>query len=131
MNILFIHQNSPGQFVHLANKLSNLGHQVQFLGLNFYDSIGIESHVYTIDRESTDRIHPWLIDFESQIIRAEGVLNYARKLRINGYIPDVIYFHPGWGEGIFLNYVWPESKKIAYCEYYYNAKNFDVNLSHS
>jgi glycosyltransferase involved in cell wall biosynthesis len=126
MNFLFIHQNSPGQFVHLAKKLSSLGHQVRFLSLVPYPSSQNETFVYSITRQSTENIHPWMIDFESQLIRAEGVLNYTRNLRNAGYSPDVIYFHPGWGEAFFLNLIWPDCKKIAYCEYYYNVNNFDV-----
>ena len=126
MNILFIHQNSPGQFVHLAKKLSSIGYQVRFLSLVPYLSSENETFVYSIARQSTDNIHPWMIDLESQLIRAEGVLNHARNLNVTGYKPDVIYFHPGWGEAIFINQIWPDCKKIAYCEYYYNANNFDV-----
>lgn len=128
MNILFIHQNAPGQFVHLAKKLSSLGHRVNFLSLVPYPSSENEAFVYSIARQSTSNIHPWMIDLESQLIRAEGVLNYARNLKAAGYVPDLIYFHPGWGEAIFVNQVWPDCKKIAYCEYYYNAYNFDVGF---
>lgn len=128
MNILFIHQNPPGQFIYLANKLSSDGHKVSFLGISKFNHLSIDSHIYFPQKESTPNIHSWLIDFESQVIRGESVLNYARNLKNAGYSPDLIYFHPGWGEALFINEIWPKAKKIAYCEYYYNAIGFDIGF---
>lgn len=34
MNILFVHQNFPGQFRHVAPELARLGHRVVALGVN-------------------------------------------------------------------------------------------------
>ncbi|NDH84599.1 MAG: hypothetical protein EBY65_06960, partial [Acidimicrobiia bacterium] len=30
------------------------------------------------------------------------------KLRQQGFSPDVIVAHPGWGESLFLKEVWPK-----------------------
>ena len=38
-----------------------------------------------------------------------------------GYVPDVIFGHSGWGETLFLKEVWPEAKLLIYAEFYYRG----------
>jgi glycosyltransferase involved in cell wall biosynthesis len=45
-----------------------------------------------------------------------------------GYVPDVIFGHSGWGETLFLKEVWPETKMIAYAEFYYKGRGADVGF---
>lgn len=45
-----------------------------------------------------------------------------------GYSPDVIIAHPGWGESLFLKEVWPNAKLLIFCEYYYRHKGQDTGF---
>ena len=75
MNILFIHQNFPGQFKHLAPELANKGHNVSalFPKRDVPSSWrGVSLKLYNIDRGNSDAIHPLMLDLESKIIRAEA-----------------------------------------------------------
>ena len=45
--ILFIHQNFPGQFVHLAVELARLGHEVVALGITGRALPGVNFVRYT------------------------------------------------------------------------------------
>jgi hypothetical protein len=46
MNVLFVHQNFPGQFKHLAPHLARAGHRVQALGIEGPGLPGIELRRY-------------------------------------------------------------------------------------
>lgn len=131
MNILFVHQNFPGQFKHLAPALVAEGHRVIAMAMRkdappSWDGIPVIA-VHS-RRGSSPGIHPWLTDFETKVIRGEAVFHAARKLRAKGFIPDVIVAHPGWGESLFLKEVWPEAKLGLYCEFHYQAQGADTGF---
>ena len=136
MNILFIHQNFPGQFKFLAPALVQQGHNVhamtmQKLATDATGSAtaqGVTLTPYEPSMGSTANIHPWVVDFESKIIRAEGCFRAALKLKAQGFTPDVIIAHPGWGESLFLKEVWPDAKLGIYCEFFYNPQGADVDF---
>ena len=131
MNILFIHQNFPGQFKFLAPALVQQGHQVRALLVNKTDAQtweGVTLVPYQTQRGSTPAIHPWLIDFETKTIRGEACFRAALALKDGGFTPDVIIAHPGWGESLFLKEVWPSAKLGIYCEFYYHARGADMGF---
>jgi len=131
MNILFIHQNFPGQFKHLAPALVKAGHTVTALILTKTDAKqwnGVRLVSYCLNRGNAKEAHPWTVDFESKVIRGEACLKAALALKDQGYIPEVILAHPGWGESLFLKEVWPEAKLKLYCEFFYRARGADVNF---
>lgn len=133
MKILFIHQNFPAQFKYLAPALVNCGHDVSALRLdkNSKPEInwsGVRIFSYTPLRSSTQGIHPLVSDFETKIIRSEGVLLCAKELKTNGLYPDLIVSHPGWGETMFIKKVWPAAKLSIYCEFYYSSTGSDVGF---
>lgn len=129
MNILFIHQNFPGQFKHLAPALLARGHKVTVLTPSDRPvPAGVALVRYAIDRGNTPELHPWLLDTESKVIRGQAAYRAALNLKANGYAPDLIVAHPGWGESLFLKTVWPKTKLLAYCEYFYGASGSEVNF---
>ena len=122
MNILFIHQNFPGQFKHLAVALVDQGHSVVSLTLRVKKPTtwnGVRLIPYTIKRKQGTGIHPWLVDMDTKVIRAESCFLAAQTLEAEGFTPDIIIAHPGWGESMFLADVWPEAKIGLYCELYH------------
>ena len=131
MRVLFIHQNFPGQFKSLAPALVEAGHEVCALTLRKFDGNkwqGISVLNYSTKRVSSKNIHPWLIDFESKIIRGEACYEAAKEIKDQGYSPEVIIAHHGWGESLFLKEVWPEAKLAIYCEFYYAPRGLDVGF---
>ena len=131
MNILFIHQNFPGQFKHLAPALVRAGHSVTALILAKTEAKqwnGVRLVSYSLSRGNAKEAHPWTVDFESKVIRGEACLKAALTLKNQGYSPDVIVAHPGWGESLFLKEVWPEAKLKLYCEFFYHARGADVGF---
>ncbi|MBA85917.1 glycosyltransferase family 4 protein [Thalassobius sp. S69A] len=122
MKILFIHQNFPGQFKHLAPALAAQGHQCVALTLRVKEPgtwQGVRVLPYRLTRKQGTGIHPWVQDFDTKVIRAEACFAAALKLRDQGFTPDIIVGHPGWGETMFLRDVWPSARIGLYCELYH------------
>ncbi len=129
MHILFVHQNFPAQFKHLAPVLAaEPANRVVAMVMRSKMPDrwkGVEMVSYQASQGSTAGVHPWALDFETKIIRAEACLLAALQLRERGFVPDLIIAHPGWGESMFLKEVWPSAKLAIYCEFYYHAEGAD------
>ena len=109
MKFLFVHQNFPGQFKHLAPALVENGHEVFALTIKEaspYVWQGVKVVPYNLHRGNSAGVHPWLLDMESKIIRAEACSKASEKLKNIGFFPDKIIAHPGWGESLCLNEIW-------------------------
>ena len=122
MNILFIHQNFPGQYKHLAPALAKAGHRCVALTLRVKEPTtwqGVQIVPYAIKRRSGQGVHPWVVDFETKVIRAEACYRAARAMRDQGFTPDIIVAHPGWGESMYLRDVWPTARIGLYYELYH------------
>ncbi len=132
MNILFIHQNFPGQYKHLAPLLAAKGHQCVSLTLRVKEPTewkGVKVLPYALPERAGQQVHPWLLDLDTKVTRGHACFMAARKLRDKGFTPDLILAHPGWGEPMFLHDVWPSARIGLYCELYHRAEyphlNFD------
>lgn len=131
MNILFIHQNFPGQFKYLAPALVQRGHRVVATTMQKPQAPtwqGVQLVPYVASRGTTPNVHPWVSDFETKAIRGEACFRAAQKLKSEGFTPDLIVAHPGWGESLFLKDVWPQAKLAIYCEFFYHSQGADVGF---
>ncbi|MEL7012936.1 MAG: glycosyltransferase family 4 protein [Pseudomonadota bacterium] len=126
MKILFIHQNFPGQFKHLAHALAAQGHECVALTLRVKETTmwnGVQVIPYQIMERSNQSTHPWVLDFDTKVTRAHACFSAARNLKNRGFEPDIILAHPGWGEAMFLKDVWPTARIGLYCELYHLASH--------
>lgn len=130
MKILLVHQNFPGQFKHLTKALiGDPANDVVAFTMNHCPTIkGLKLVKYSASKGSSPDIHPWVADTEAKVIRGEAALRAAQRLDASGFSPDVIIAHPGWGESLFLKQVWPQSKLIIYCEFYYGVEGTDIGF---
>jgi glycosyltransferase involved in cell wall biosynthesis len=131
MNLLLIHQNFPGQFKHLAPALVKNGHRVVAMPMKSQAPShwqGVALHPYMPRRGSTPGIHPWAVDFETKTVRAEACFWAALALQHEGFTPDAILAHHGWGESLFLKEVWPKARLGIYAEFYYLNDGADTNF---
>lgn len=122
MKILFIHQNFPGQYKHLAPLLAREGHDCVALTLRVDKPVnwqGVRVRPYTLPERKAQNTHPWLLDLDTKVTRAEACYHAAIRLREAGFTPDLILAHPGWGESLFLRDVWPGARLALYCELYH------------
>ncbi|MEI7612748.1 MAG: glycosyltransferase family 4 protein [Betaproteobacteria bacterium] len=133
MKILFVHQNFPGQYLHLARHLaSDPGNQViaitQRSGVNLP---GIQTMVYQPHRKVTPHQHPYLRDSEAGVLNAQAVARAALALKKSGFIPDVMVGHNGWGEIWYLKDVFPKTPLLGYFEFFYRMDGADVGFDPS
>lgn len=134
--ILFVHQNYPGQFRHLAPALALQGCEV--VGLR-QGQVGnqppLPTHIQDVklvgwqaERVTTLTAHPWVHDTETKLIRAEAAAKACEQLQRNGWNPDLVVGHPGWGELLFLRHIWPNVPQLHFLEFHYAAQGLDVGF---
>jgi glycosyltransferase involved in cell wall biosynthesis len=135
MNFLFVHQNFPGQYKHLApafsndksNKVFSISEErPQFIP--WYKKNHINYCFYAKPEDGGAETHRYVRAFEGQIRRGQAVARICTKIKKLGFVPDIVCAHPGWGEALFLKDVFPDSKLLSFCEFYYGGNstlNFD------
>ena len=131
MRLLFVHQNFPGQYVHLATHYAaRPGNQVVALGhkdhaLRRARIPGVQLWGYGFQDETARA-------FETPAVRAirrgQAVARAALQLRQRGFRPDVIFAHIGWGEALFLKDLFPAARVLLYCEFFYRARGADLGF---
>jgi glycosyltransferase involved in cell wall biosynthesis len=126
--ILFIHQNFPGQFLHAASALVRLGHSVTALSVNGAGLPGVRCIRYAPRMTSPASSVPMARDFEAKVVRGLACAQAMARLKADGYEPDVVVAHPGWGEALFCRDVWPRARLVVFAEFFYGAEGSDFNF---
>ena len=128
MRILFIHQNAPGQFRHLAPHLAkDPDNDVVFLGERVPAvANGVRWLRYPPPRPPGPDTHHYLRKIESSLRRGQEVVRACLKLREGGFTPDVVVAHSGWGESMFLREALPRARILNYCEMFYRSEGQDT-----
>jgi glycosyltransferase involved in cell wall biosynthesis len=130
MNVLFLHQNFPGQFVHIAQALKNR-RGVRAMAIT--DAANKRPDLlptvrYTFDPRSAGKPHRLGASYNMRAARGEAAAKAMLDLRTNGFAPDVVIGHIGWGETLFVRDVFPQAKLIVYAEYFYSASGGDIGF---
>lgn len=129
-DILFIHNNFPGQYKLLAKRLAaQPGLRVFAIGSQTATEIdGARLQRYRLRADAGRTVHSFAQRFELECRRAEQVIYAANVLRLDGMAPKLIFVHPGWGESLPLRQLFPDAKICVYCEFYYSARGADVGF---
>ncbi len=126
MRLLFIHPNFPAQYRHLARHYgAQQGNDVVCVGQK-----PNASRVKTIpgtrlfgyDLPAFDAGSGDDKALRSALHRARAVAYGATELKRSGFRPDVIFAHIGWGDALFIKDVFPESRLLLYCEFFYRFR---------
>ena len=134
MNILIIHPHFPAQFSLLAPALVQAGHTVVALTLQAVTAQeweGIRLVPVALQRGGTAGVHPWVADLESKTVVGEACMQAGFTLKAEGFEPDVILAHSGWGESLFIKDVWPEARLGICCDHFRQAADgvFDTEFA--
>ena len=131
MRLLFVHQNFPGQYRHLAaHYAAQPGNEVVAVGekrnlLRQHRIPGVKLLGYQVEEKE-------FAAFDAPVMRAihrgRAVAAGAAALRREGLRPDVVFAHIGWGEGLFLKDIFPEARILLYCEFFYRAHGSDMGF---
>lgn len=124
MRILFLHRTFPGQFRYLARALAgDPGNEVVFLTASKAGGIpGVKRVVYKPAREAHPGTHPYLKGMENAVLYGQAAYREAVFLKRQGFVPDVICGHSGWGPSLFIGDVFPSSPLVGYFEWFYRAR---------
>lgn len=125
---LFIHQNFPGQFVHMAAALARQGHEVVALGIRGRELPGVRFIRYAPKPPEHMSQVELVRDFETKVLRGVACATAMERLRKDGFVPGTIVAHPGWGEAMFCKDVWPQARVITFGEFFYSASGADHNF---
>lgn len=119
MRILLLHQNFPGQFRQLTPQLLDRGHEL----------VAICSHQRPLPASPRLRVlrygepapAPAVLPYGSQLwhealLRAELVGRLLLQLDAEGWRPDRVLAHSGWGEALPVKQVWPHVPLIVWPE---------------
>lgn len=131
MKVLVIHQNFPGQFGHLVQAWSRRpGWDVRGIGRETAPGIpGFRRLIrYGLTRTASATQHPYLRQMETATLHGQAVARAMLTLRKSGFIPDAIVAHPGWGETLYAKDIFPESRLVHLCEWFYNAEGADLGF---
>ncbi|MEI6027754.1 MAG: glycosyltransferase [Betaproteobacteria bacterium] len=129
MRFLFIHQNFPAQFVHLAPALVGQGHEVVALGTQRprarMPGVRVLNHRPVPPAPADAQGDGFTQEWAAKRARAESAAAAMTALKTEGFMPDVVFGHPGWGEMLYARDVFPSSRHLVFAEYYYGTDGGD------
>ncbi|HQT38507.1 MAG TPA: glycosyltransferase [Acidocella sp.] len=135
MKFLFVHQNFPGQYLHIVRNLladneANPGtHEIVFMTEpNLNVLAGVRKVTYAKPPLLQAGVHRDAAEFDVAMRRAEACATGARQIKKLGFVPDIIIGHHGWGEMLNLGDVFPGVPLLGYFEFYYQPEDADVNF---
>ncbi|MGE5607884.1 MAG: glycosyltransferase [Bacillota bacterium] len=121
MHILYIHQNFPAQFGHIAKHLvQKLGWRCSFVSQTPPGTVdGIEKIAYKVAGGATRSTHYCSRTFENTVWHCDAV--YQALAAQPSIQPDLIVGHSGFGSTLFLRELYGDVPIINLFEYYYRC----------
>ncbi|CAN5378194.1 glycosyltransferase family 4 protein [soil metagenome] len=129
MHVLFVHQNFPAQFGHIASHLAqNLKWPVTFVtNAATGKPPGVEIVQYKTTGGATAASHFCSRTFENYVWHADAIYHALRDrpdLR-----PDLIVAHGGLGSAMFLRELYPDVPAIGLFEYFYRPHDSQSDMT--
>ena len=116
MRIQLVHQNFPGQFRQLAPHLESKGHELVAIA-SHERPINLSGRVlrYPEPAKQPPLPHGSALWHEG-LARTWQVARLAEQLDADGWKPDRILAHSGWGETLGLAQLWPDVMQVIWPE---------------
>ncbi len=130
MKFLFVHQNFPGQYLHiLRHLLAQKIHELIFLTEdNPNNLVGVRKIVHRPPAGANPNTHFDIRELEVAIQRAHIIAGACQSLKHLGFVPDIIIGHHGWGELLNIQDVYPGVPMLGYFEFFYHVQDVDVGF---
>jgi glycosyltransferase involved in cell wall biosynthesis len=126
MKLLFVHQNMPGQYRELIAWLANQSiHEIVFMTQrrNPPQFKGVQTVIYKPHHTPAKDAYGLSKVWEQATGTGYGAAVAAQRLeKEQGFVPDVVIGHTGWGELLFFKEVWPDVPILGFFEYFYRMK---------
>lgn len=129
-DILFVHQNMPAQFRHLAPALAERpGNRVLFLGKRDMPALpGVRAVRYPDPKPAGEQTHRYVRTLEAAVRYGQATARAGLQLQKQGFDPRLVVVHPGWGEALFLRDIYPAARILSYAEFFYRARGADMGF---
>ncbi len=123
MNYLFIHQNFPAQYQHVVRHLAaQPDNRVYFITQPNDNAMGgVYKVTYPRDQRGFVNCHAYSAEIDRAIYTGANVAEVCRYLETQGFTPDLIVGHSGWGETLFVKDVFPDVPLLANFEFFYHS----------
>lgn len=124
MKILLLHQNYPGQFRELFRWLAaQPGHDVVFLTQRKDPEQvrGARVMTYAAHHRPGEGAYALSAYWEECCGNGYGAAIACERLTAEGFRPDIVIGHAGWGELLFVKEVWPGVPVVGLFEYFFLA----------
>jgi len=131
MNVLFLHNNFPAQFLHLSQKLAADPKHTVVFGTKHAEDVqlaGVRKVPFVPSREVNPNTHHYVRNYESAVLHGQAVFRLAEQLKAAGFVPDVVCAHSGWGAGMFIKDIFPQAGLLSYFEWFGRAHGSDVDF---
>jgi glycosyltransferase involved in cell wall biosynthesis len=127
MHVLFIHQNFPAQFGHIAAHLvRSRGWRCTFVSEQPAGTVGgIERIQYCIRGGATEKTHYCSRSFENATWHSHAV--YEALAQQPDIRPDLVVAHAGFLNSVFLRELF-DCPIVNYFEYYYLTRGADMDF---
>ncbi len=127
MKYLFVHQNFPGQYLHIIQHLlKDRDNDIVFISEPNKNNLpGVRRVNYQMPATTPDLL-PHVQGYDTAARRALIVAGLAQNLKKLGFVPDIIIGHHGWGELLDIGDVWPGVPIFGYFEFFYSPEGQDV-----
>ncbi|UIE35930.1 glycosyltransferase family 4 protein [Leptodesmis sichuanensis] len=131
MRILFLHPSFPAQFHHRAAVLaSDPNHQVVFGTMRPDGELpGVRKVYFNIAREVSPHTHHYVRPLENAVLHGQAVYRLGQALLSEGFTPDLVFAHAGWGLPLFVKDIFPKTRLLCYCEWFYRARGADADFN--
>lgn len=129
MRILFCHTNFPAQFGVFGMWLAQQGWDVMFATARTEAKAppGCRMFKFKSVEKGADATHRHARLLDRAVTTAEGFAAAAISVREQGYEPDIVVAHSGWGAGTYAKAVWPDAKFVPYLEWWYKYPRVDIH----
>ena len=118
MQILILHHNFPGQFIGIGKSLAKAKNDITFIcDTNFRgrhtNGMRVITNKEDIEKNSSSK------PTRGQIDCAYRFKETMKTIKAEGYTPEVIISHSGWGCGLYAKSIFQNSKLVTYSEWWF------------
>jgi glycosyltransferase involved in cell wall biosynthesis len=130
MRVLFVHTHFPGQYRHVALALAaDPRNRVVFISFDAggEDLPGVHLSCAPA-RSAAPPTHHYVRPFEDAVLHGQAVWRLCEQLKRRGFEPDVMCAHAGFGPGLYLKEVFPDTPLLSYFEWFYRPTGSDADF---
>ena len=132
MKFLFVHQNMPGQYRELIQRLARTGqHEITFLTQRKDAPAveGVRNVIYRPHHVPAKGAYGLSRVWEEATGAGYGAAMAAKAHEeATGFRPDIVIGHTGWGELLFFKQLWPDVPVLGFFEYFYRPEGGSIGF---